>query len=390
MVNVPISLLLIFALGSIGIYGFIVAGWASDSKYSMLGSMRTCAQLVSYEVSLALSVLGVVLMGRSLSLVDIVAKQQTTVWFFLPQFVGLCIFLLGGIAETSRPPFDLPEADTELVAGYHTEYSGMRWGLFQTAEYINMIVLSGLAVTLVFDGWHFPWVHSLDRLGTDLVPRQAPARSSRRSSGCARSQAAPSRYDQPDAARLEGAAARSDAQRGRDRPAGGVGMSNLLPNTFKGFGVTLRQVFRKPITQQYPEFKRPVYPRFRGRHRLHLHANGLEKCVGCSLCAAACPADCIRVVAAENTAELRVSPGERDARIYEINMSRCIFCGDCELACPFDAITLGNDYEISEYNRDDLIYTKDMLLAEPVKAKRVPVADRELYDTPIPYYKSDS
>jgi NADH-quinone oxidoreductase subunit H len=165
LVNVPISLILIFALGSIGIYGFIVGGWASESKYSILGSMRTCAQLVSYEVSLALSVLGVVLMGQSLNLVDIVDKQQATLWFFLPQFVGLCVFLLGGIAETSRPPFDLPEADTELVAGYHTEYSGMRWGLFQTAEYINLIVLSALAVTLFFDGWHFPWVHSLDVLG---------------------------------------------------------------------------------------------------------------------------------------------------------------------------------------------------------------------------------
>ena len=163
--NLPISLILIFALGSIGIYGFIVGGWASDSKYAMLGAMRSCAQLVSYEVSLALSVLGVVLMGQSLNLVDIVAKEQSTVWFVIPQFVGFCVFLLGGIAETSRPPFDLPEADTELVAGYHTEYSGMRWGLFQTAEYINMIVLSALAVTLFFDGWHFPWVHSLDRLG---------------------------------------------------------------------------------------------------------------------------------------------------------------------------------------------------------------------------------
>ena len=110
-----------------------------------------------------------------------------------------------------------------------------------------------------------------------------------------------------------------------------------------------------------------MYPRFRGRHRLHRHANGLEKCVGCSLCAAACPADCIRVVPAENTPDNRVSPGERYARIYEINMSRCIFCGYCEIACPFDAITLGNEYEISEYNRDDQIYTKDMLLAEPIK-----------------------
>ena len=163
--TLPISLILIFALGSIGIYGFIVGGWASESKYSILGSMRTCAQLVSYEVSLALSVLGVVIMGRSLNLTEIVEKQQATLWFFIPQFVGLVIFLLGGIAETSRPPFDLPEADTELVAGYHTEYSGMRWGLFQTAEYINMIVLSALCVTLFFGGWHFPWLTGLDKYG---------------------------------------------------------------------------------------------------------------------------------------------------------------------------------------------------------------------------------
>jgi NADH-quinone oxidoreductase subunit H len=163
--NLPIGLILIFALGSIGIYGFIVGGWASDSKYSMLGSMRTCAQLVSYEVSLALSVIGVVILGRSLNLVEIVDRQSSTLWFFIPQFVGLVVFLLAGIAETSRPPFDLPEADTELVAGYHTEYSGMRWGLFQTAEYINLIVLSALCVTLFFGGWQFPWIHSLDRFG---------------------------------------------------------------------------------------------------------------------------------------------------------------------------------------------------------------------------------
>jgi NADH-quinone oxidoreductase subunit I len=158
--------------------------------------------------------------------------------------------------------------------------------------------------------------------------------------------------------------------------------------TLKGFAVTFRQLFRQPITQEYPEFKRPLYPRFRGRHRLHRHVNGLEKCVGCSLCAAACPADCIRVVAAENTPDNRVSAGERYARIYEINLSRCIFCGYCELACPFDAITLGNEFEISEYSRDDLVYTKDMLLAEPIK--RVPIQDPELYDTPVPAYKTES
>jgi NADH-quinone oxidoreductase subunit H len=155
--NVSIGLILIFALGSLGVYGFIVGGWASESKYSLLGSMRTCAQLVSYEVALSLSVLGVVLMGQSLNLSAIVAKQGATIWFFIPQFVGLVCFVFAGIAETSRAPFDLPEADTELVAGYHTEYGGMRWGLFQTAEYINLITLSALAVTLFFAGWHGPY-----------------------------------------------------------------------------------------------------------------------------------------------------------------------------------------------------------------------------------------
>jgi NADH-quinone oxidoreductase subunit H len=162
VVDVPISLLLIFALGSVGIYGFIVGGWASESKYSLLGSMRTCAQLVSYEVSLALTVLGVILMAGSLSLTDIVAEQQRTMWFVVPQLVGFLTFFVAGIAETNRAPFDLPEAEQELVAGYHTEYSGMRWGLFQMAEYINMLTLSALAVTLFLGGWHFFW---LDWLG---------------------------------------------------------------------------------------------------------------------------------------------------------------------------------------------------------------------------------
>ena len=155
--NVSIGLLLIFALGSVGIYGFIVGGWASESKFSILGTMRTCAQLVSYEVSLALSVLGVVILGRSLNLPDIVHRQGVFLPFVVPQFIGMLIFFVGGTAETSRAPFDLPEAEQELVAGYHTEYSGMRWGLFQMAEYINLITLSGLMVTLFFSGWHGPW-----------------------------------------------------------------------------------------------------------------------------------------------------------------------------------------------------------------------------------------
>jgi NADH-quinone oxidoreductase subunit H len=162
--DVPIALLLIFAIGSIGTFGFIVAGWASDSKFALLGAMRTCAQLVSYEVSLALSVLGVVLMAQSLSLTEIVAGQDGTWWYVVPQFVGFVVFLLAGTAETARAPFDLPEAEQELVAGYHTEYGGMRFGLFTMSEYINLITLSGLAVTLFLGGWHFPWLEGIGPL----------------------------------------------------------------------------------------------------------------------------------------------------------------------------------------------------------------------------------
>jgi NADH-quinone oxidoreductase subunit H len=154
--DVGIALILVFAVGSLGVYGFIIGGWASDSKYSLLGAMRTCAQLVSYEVSLALSVLGVVLMAGTLSLTEIVAAQDDTWWYALPQFVGLVVFLFAGTAETARAPFDLPEAEQELVAGYHTEYGGMRFGLFTMSEYINLVTLSGLCVTLFLGGWHGP------------------------------------------------------------------------------------------------------------------------------------------------------------------------------------------------------------------------------------------
>jgi len=146
------------------------------------------------------------------------------------------------------------------------------------------------------------------------------------------------------------------------------GAYRVFGETLRGLKTTFARIVEGPVTIQYPEQKTPVYARFRGRHKLHrFEDTGLEKCVGCSLCAAACPADCIRVVAAENTPENRVSAGERYAAVYEINLSRCIFCGYCEVACPFDAITMGHDYEMSDYTRSDLIFTKEMLLAEPIE-----------------------
>lgn len=142
-----------------------------------------------------------------------------------------------------------------------------------------------------------------------------------------------------------------------------------------GMGTTLKEMVSPPVTIQYPEEKRPVRSRFKGRHVLKRYDNGLEKCIGCSLCSAACPADAIFVEAAQNTDDERYSPGERYARVYEINMIRCIFCGYCEDACPTEAIVLGDNYELSFFERRAVVYPKEMLL-EPVSGSGQPTPQK--------------
>jgi NADH-quinone oxidoreductase subunit H len=162
-IDVPIGLLYFFAFGSLGFYGLVLGGWASGSKYSFLGAMRSAAQLISYEVALGLSLLGVAMTAHSLSIVDIV-KHQGSMWFVIPQFVGFLIFLVAGFAETSRAPFDLPEADAEIVSGYNTEFGGMRFGSFFMAEYIEVVIISGIAAACFLGGWHGPGPEALDPL----------------------------------------------------------------------------------------------------------------------------------------------------------------------------------------------------------------------------------
>ena len=160
-IDVSIGILYFFAVGSIAFYGMLLGGWASGSKYSFLGAMRSAAQLISYEVAMGLSLLGVIMMAGSLSLVDIV-KSQDQIWFIAPQLVGFLIFMVAGFAETNRAPFDLPEADAELVQGFMTEYGGMRFGSFLLVEYLEIMVVSGIAAAMFLGGWMGPGPSWLD------------------------------------------------------------------------------------------------------------------------------------------------------------------------------------------------------------------------------------
>lgn len=155
VINLNIGVLFFLAMSSLGAYSVVLAGWSSNNKYSLLGAIRGSAQMLSYEVFMGISLMGVVVMAGTFNLHDIVMAQHS-IWYFIPQFVGFIVFFIAGIAETHRLPFDIPEAESELVAGYHSEYSGMKFGMFFVGEYLGITLISALIVTLYFGGWRGP------------------------------------------------------------------------------------------------------------------------------------------------------------------------------------------------------------------------------------------
>src|SRR6266403_539787 len=160
--DLNIGVLFVLSVSSVGVLALILAGWSSNSKYSLLGALRSSAQMVSYEVSMGLSLIGALMFARTLSLSGVVAAQGLdSIWYIVYQPAGFLIFLVCGISVNNRAPFDLPEAESELVAGFHTEYSGFRWSLFFMAEYAAMVVVSAIATTVYLGGWYFPGIHGL-------------------------------------------------------------------------------------------------------------------------------------------------------------------------------------------------------------------------------------
>jgi NADH-quinone oxidoreductase subunit H len=396
---------------------------------------------------------------------DVAAQQPTWyVFLLLPSFLIYCISMVG---ETNRAPFDLPEAEGELVGGFHTEYSSLKFAMFMLAEYVNMATVSALATTMFLGGWRAPfpvnlwegansgwwpllwftakiwmflfvfiWLRgTLPRLRYDqfmnlgwklLIPTSLawvmvvatarvldlegyPVRTPilviggllltglliglflRAGNAPATAPEFGPEDDLPVGNAPPGTPSGGQVFLGFPTPplperTSTITSSPGLLEPLAGFAVTALTMFKKPNTEFYPEEKVPTAPRYHGRHQLNRHPDGLEKCIGCELCAWACPADAIYVEGADNTDEERFSPGERYGRVYQINYLRCIGCGLCIEACPTRALTMTNEYELTDDNRADLIYEKDRLLAPLAPEMQAPPHEMQPGSTEADYY----
>ena len=381
LADINVGVLYLLAISSLGVYGIIMAGWASNSRYAFLGALRSAAQMVSYEIAIGLIIINVLITAGSLNLSDIVRAQEH-LWFFIPHFPMFAIFVVSILAETNRHPFDLPEAEAELVAGYNVEYSSMTFALFFLGEYGNMILMSAICSVLFLGGWlppfniaPFTWIP-----GPLLVHRQDLRDPVHLHLGARDPAALPLRP--ADAARLEGVPAGLAALGGgdlglpgRDRQAARLrgdpmavldrtARTLLWQEIVAGFALTFRYMFKPKVTLDYPAEKGPLSPRFRGEHALRRYPNGEERCIACKLCEAICPAQAITI-----ESEPRPDGSRRTTR-YDIDMVKCIYCGMCEESCPVDAIVEGPNFEFATETRAELYYNKERLLANGERWER--------------------
>ena len=389
----------------------ILAGWASNNKYSFIGGLRSSAQLISYEIPLGLSILGMVLVAGSLDLNAIINWQDRHVWGIFVSPLGFLIFLVSAFAETNRLPFDLPESEQELVGGFHTEYSAMKFGMFFLGEYLHVITVSFLTVILFFGGWDFPFVLDQDQTGLsrrarqdagaagqggpddplhDVGPLDAAAVPLRPAHGPGLEVADPAGARQPgghggDRADDRDPEPNSIDSRCDDSSHGSRGRASRRPETEatgaaaartvgevlpaadrRGAGGDGRHIAgvmfgNKAITMQYPEEQHVPSPNYRGVHRLNKDEQGRVKCVACMLCATACPAHCIDIVGA--TAPPTWPDREKYPESFVIDELRCIYCGMCEEACPVEAIELTGLYDLTGLSREQMIFDKTKLLS---------------------------
>jgi NADH-quinone oxidoreductase subunit H len=360
--NIDAGLLYLMAMTSLGVYGIIIAGWASNSKYAFLGSLRSAAQIVSYEIAMGFSLVGVLMASQSLNLAEIVKAQQNSAgafgWFWLPLFPLFITYLIAGVAETNRAPFDVAEGESEIV-GFHVEYSGMafdadldhvpRWLVVAVPGFVGRARHRRLRLAVPED--------FLCGFAVPVVPRDVPALS-------LRPDHAPGLESvHTGDAGVDRRARRLDANPAVDMVEMMIQSIRNFFNTFllfellKGMAVTGRYLFARKITVEYPEEKAPQSPRFRGLHALRRYPNGEERCIACKLCEAVCPALAITIESEQR------EDGTRRTTRYDIDLTKCIFCGFCEESCPVDSIVETRIYEYHGEKRGDLIYTKPMLLA---------------------------